>query len=441
MDITLMLNDYLWFAVAGFSIATILTALVYMIGAALMNDRVKTWAKMELTEILYSAVILALAFGFVATANGIVNAALNVGSGATAYLRVNTPAGIMEEPVNLCAKDNTLLDKQDGYAGLGNACHIKLSVYYLRTIYDECRKFGQSMLMSYSWTSLGSETAITVQTLFEKSGFEMWSPWKGFFSMRNQVIETIFNWNMTVMFLTKFQEIVIRFFALAGFPVIFVLGVLLRTFSFTRRLGGLLMALAIAAYFIFPSLYAFGGLLVIDLKQQVRNDARLDWAHNKTVNPTGSMDPPIMNTIYIEEGKNKTLGNIPILQDYAETRKLDAQLEAMSQEQKEDYYRGTAFNAPFDLGKRVTDDKDQENIMVKMIVWAYETVKYYVTHNLFTSSPYEWRQNGLIEVAARLTFFSLFFALFGLLGTIAATRTLSETFGGDIELAGLTRLI
>jgi hypothetical protein len=55
--------------------------------------------------------------------------------------------------------------------------------------------------------------------------------------------------------------------------------------------------------------------------------------------------------------------------------------------------------------------------------------------------PTSWHPGGEIEVAARLTFFATFFALFGIIGTIAATRSLSATFGGDIELAGLTRLI
>jgi len=35
----------------------------------------------------------------------------------------------------------------------------------------------------------------------------------------------------------------------------------------------------------------------------------------------------------------------------------------------------------------------------------------------------------------------MFFALFSIIATIASIRSLSTTFGGDIEIAGLTRLI
>jgi hypothetical protein len=54
---------------------------------------------------------------------------------------------------------------------------------------------------------------------------------------------------------------------------------------------------------------------------------------------------------------------------------------------------------------------------------------------------YAWLPNGPLDVLSRLTFWSVFFSLFGILGTIAGIRSLSITFGGDIEIAGLTRLI
>jgi hypothetical protein len=54
---------------------------------------------------------------------------------------------------------------------------------------------------------------------------------------------------------------------------------------------------------------------------------------------------------------------------------------------------------------------------------------------------YAWEENGPVETLGRLTFWSLFFSLFSIIGTIAAIRSMSMTFGGDIEIAGLTRLI
>ena len=57
----------------------------------------------------------------------------------------------------------------------------------------------------------------------------------------------------------------------------------------------------------------------------------------------------------------------------------------------------------------------------------------------FVTMAYE--PGGMIDILSRLTFFSVFFSLFSILGTIAAIRSLSMTFCVDIEIAGLTRLI
>ena len=46
-----------------------------------------------------------------------------------------------------------------------------------------------------------------------------------------------------------------------------------------------------------------------------------------------------------------------------------------------------------------------------------------------------------LDMIARFIFFSMFFSFFGLMATVAGIRSLSITFGGDIEIAGLTRLI
>ena len=52
-----------------------------------------------------------------------------------------------------------------------------------------------------------------------------------------------------------------------------------------------------------------------------------------------------------------------------------------------------------------------------------------------------YKEGGPVDALARIAFFSAFFSLFGILATIASIRSLSVTFGGDIEIAGLTHLI
>ncbi len=435
-----LLLDWRIFAIAGLVISTILASLVYIIGNALLNDKMKTWGKMELTEILYSGVLFVAALGLVPIIDGIINEALDVtGSPPVTYMEL----GGTERQVDICS---SALDGQEGYDRI-DACHMRLAVYYLRTIFDEGEELGDTIVIDYAWVALGGETSITVQTLYEKNGMIMWTPWKGFFTIRGIVMETVFNWNMTVMFLTKFQEIFMRFIALAAFPVLFSTGVVFRTFTFSRRLGGLMIGLGLSLYYVFPAFYTFGALVMIDLKDAARDEWMASDANPgnqfASIGVPVSKNPPIINTIYVNVTEDKKLGDITVLESMDKHYLEEKRLKEMTQEERENAFADTVDSSmDFDLG-RVNDvsEPEKENLIIKMGKGAYGILEYYATHNLFVGTINDWRPNGYIEVVSRLTFFAMFFAVFGSIGTIAATRSLSGFFGGDIELAGLTRLI
>ncbi|MEM2909139.1 MAG: hypothetical protein QW171_03180 [Candidatus Bilamarchaeaceae archaeon] len=425
-----------WYGIAtiGLSIATALAAIVYMLGAALLNDKMKGWAKMELVEVFYSALIVAMAFTLIQVIDNIVIIALDVTdpTSTTTYMAVKTP--IYEERlVNICDPNEFIGEEYENVT----ACHMRLGIYYLNTVFREGADLTLTILINYAWTSVAGETALTVQTMFEKSGFVMWSPWKGFFIIRNIILENTATWNLTVVFLAKMQEILLRFIAISGFPIIFVSGVVLRTFTFTRKLGGLLIGLALALYYVYPSFYALGGLITIDLKER----ARAEWLLNREANPDGSKDPPIINTIYLNMSDDKRIGGITILERRETQKATLREIESMSEEERLEV---SNFGLPSKDGEQIdlgrTTEREREGILRRTADRAWEFLKDLTTRN-FISDMSEWRPNGYIDVVSRLTFYSVFFAFFGVLGTIAATRSLSATFGGDIELAGLTRLI
>lgn len=430
-----LMQNYLGVAGMAFGIAISLASLVYLAGSALMNEKIKLWAKMELYEIFFSAVIIVLIFMLVPVATDITNAALNIGAGGASvtstYIKIPTASGYSEEYVDLCS-DRTLF----GYENL-SACHLRLAIYYFRTLYEEGRVFGYNILRTYSWTSFLSETSVTIQVISEKMGMVMWAPWKGLFVMRNQALEFCFNWIVPLMTLNKFQEIFLKFFAIAAFPILVVLGGLLRTFTFTRRLGGLLLGLAIACYFIYPAIYALGGLLIIEIK----NEARDEWLANNDANPYGSNDPPIINTLFIKQGDEIKIGGVGILGSYGdiekEMMKQDWQKEYDRQAREEELRENTT--PKMDLGEKV-EDSEKEGLLMRMVSFIKAFFSFLFSRNFLLDTT-AWNDGGYIEVTARFTVFSILFSLFAIFGTIASIRSLTMTLGGDIELAGLTRLI
>ena len=64
------------------------------------------------------------------------------------------------------------------------------------------------------------------------------------------------------MFLIVTQAALLRFIAVTAIPVVLPIGLILRTFYFTRRLGGTLIAIAIGFFAVFPLTYVLGAQLM-----------------------------------------------------------------------------------------------------------------------------------------------------------------------------------
>jgi hypothetical protein len=465
MGLIEMWNDWVWIAAAAFSISTILVAIVYMLAELLQNDKMKGWAKMEFAEIFYSALIISMGITGIQLVDAVVQGSLGVNNVGGAVGGTPGPLGSVTsafiptsdygtfttskqyQPMDICgpaiaANVNSI------YHGV-ESCHLRLGMWYLREVFDEGKNFLFDIYVSYIRTSMLAEFTINIEFLFEKAGFFTFTPWKGFFTIGNKVKEMIFDWTIKLMMITKFQEVLLRFIATALFPALFVIGALLRTFQLTRKLGGLLLGMAIALYFIFPAFYAFGALIMLDLKNdpQIRNA----WITNSTINPYGAANPnpPIANTMYVR-------GDMPIpggsgVVSTEEMRDRLRDYEGIPSGQYFQYMEqgtdssGRRLIQNFDLSSRDYGNASEAqrngtfaNAYSQVDTWFGAISRRSVLDNFI---DYAWNPNGPLDVLARLTFWSVFFALFSILGTIAGIRSLSITFGGDIEIAGLTRLI
>jgi hypothetical protein len=438
-----------WIVLAGVAlgIAVTLSTLVYMLSAILNNDKMKTWAKMELVEIFYSAMIIALALFGLGLINSAVQGAVTLGGSGyqpmcganvtNAWVPVVIGTTKTYQCLDICG--NTIASTQGSVYKDIDGCHMRLGIWYLREIFDETKNFAFDIYLDYIDKSILQEFTINVEFLFEKAGFFTFTPWRGFFTMGNTVRQLVFEWAIKIMMLSKFQEIMLRFISTALFPALFVSGAVLRSFTFSRRLGGLLLAMGISLYFIFPTFYAFGALVMLDLK----NRAYIDWMADTDANPNGIRDPPVANTMYTKGVYNMIGGSGKF-----ETSKAKDYLADYEGLTDDAYYKYLEEGDPdytldFDLSadSQATDAEKVEGLKQarKSTETWFEGVSKESKFDQFIN--HAWEANGPIDTLSRLTFWSLFFSLFSVIGTIAGIRSLSMTFGGDIEIAGLTRLI
>ncbi len=437
-------------ALAAMSLTTMLIAVVWILSEILQNDRMKGWAKMELVELFYSAIILSMAITGLPIIDSLIEGAL-VGTGGgdaavTTWVYYEVDGAREWALTNICNTDNDIIGANElsVYHGV-ESCHMRLGIWYLREIFDETKNFAFDIYLSYIFTSMIAEFTINIEFLFEKAGFFTFTPWKGFFTMGNNIKGLVFDWAIKIMMIQKFQEIMLRFIATALFPALFVMGAILRTFGLTRRLGGLLLALGIALYFFYPAFYAFGAMVMLGIK----NDPGVQAAWNAPDNPArhgaSNPNPPIANTMYMVGNFSMIGGNGIFSTD--EARESLRNLEGITSENYYDYLeRKEEGTIPgFDLSSQEhADASDEEAEASYFAAWQkgkewFDAVSKENKFDQFVT--FAWEPNGPIDTMSRITFWSTFFALFSIIGTIATVRSLSITFGGDIEIAGLTRLI
>ncbi len=473
-------GSWIWIAGIAFGLMVTIIAIVYMLSEFLMNDRMKSWAKMELAEVFYSAILLAMLVSSVPVANSVMQVADSVaqaslGVSNTGIAGAAIPGGASSmtmawipttdydpfkttksyQQLDICGPAIAQDDKSV-YHGI-ESCHMRLGIWFMRELFDESKTYGFDIYMSYIFTSMAAEFTINIEFIFEKAGFFTFTPWRGFYTMGNKIKEMGFDFSTKNMLLTKFQEVFLRFIAIALFPAFAIIGVVLRTFSFTRKLGGLLLAIALGLYFVMPAFYAFGALVMLDLKNNKAiqdawfaspaNPANSD--NNPASDPHDFPDVPIANTMYITGDLTMVGGTGSV--SIADAKKYLEKYEGMN---PTDYYKaiesgsdkdGAGTKPSFDLTSKNYDsaspaDKDAAMATANKAAQSwFGTVSNFSAYDKFMNRV--WVANGPIDGQARLTFWSVFFGLMGLLATIATIRSLAVTFGGDIEIAGLTRLI
>lgn len=421
--ITSVYTDWLEVAVILLLISTGILGLVYILGNFLSNDKIKTWARIEVVEVIYSAVLILLAISFLGGANQVAESLVK---------NQNEPVGKGVFGQEVCSP---AFAKADYYTGL--PCHIKVGMHFLNSVFNEGNELASQMYQEYIITSMLAEVNLNVEITGEKTGVFAYTPIKGFFVQGNIVKSNMFDYTVKLMTITKFQEVLLRFIAMGIFPVMFTIGIILRTFFFTRKLGGLLMAMALSMFFIFPMFYALGGVFYGQMKL-------------KAITVSGNSDALAISSLYVEKDGLPVFGKI-MSGGVLEYKEIEA---AGKSTYGTDAFGGTGTGSPInklggtDLGldfcgvidNAVEEGKKMKDMEDEVNIWGKELDQqnWYNPEKVITETL---ARGGYIDAVSRLTFFSLFFSFLGIMASIAAIKSLSAIFGGDLEIAGLTHLI
>ncbi len=274
-------------------------------------------------------------------------------------------------------------------------------------------------------------------------------------------IKTILNYLFNAVIILFVQREIILFMIFSG-PAIFSLGLVLRLFPVLRRVGGLLMAIALSFIVVVPLVYTLFNSLYLafpETPNAFKEGIRLVRVHINLVEEDLMRDLFDEKNIFEEEEK---LRKEIVEGNYEEIVKGNiTEIEGVRREVSN---RGLkviiknvinnvieAFEVTVDLFGKVLD------MIVEGFRFIFKLIKFvifvegmfFINTNIIIKNLYLFWTDNLpinnfdivIEDTANIMLFSYLMTFVVAISTIAFIKEVSPLLGGDIEIAGLTRFI
>jgi hypothetical protein len=428
--------------------STTLIAIAYMVGNVLGIEKLKVWAKHEIGEVIGAVLIFALLSFFITSADNVSKALVQMidKPGYDAFCTIQTLPDFKYT--------NNGNDIDPGYASL--PCHMKVAENYLTSIFYETAALFKSIGLAYSILSYLTTFSLSASIQAAGRVLSAASMTTNFFLMgpakaKVHFYSFMFKYLVRLLMVLRFQEIILRFIAIALFPILLSLGVGLRAFFLTRKLGGLLIAISLSLYYIYPFFFVVGDAIYYNVA----------YLHNYDIQHPNPKDNPVLAKTKIEDklmavpGFNAKMkmdenGQIVVEKDpniLEEQKKPET--EIVNIKKASDKQGGKISNTSIcnDIAEEWEKIKDLKENDIKNFLPEYMMNRYFTElmekHvGKMSLLPKGFKQNlYALDLLARLMFFSTFFSFIAVIATIANIKVLSPMLGGDVEIAGLTRLI
>ena len=392
-----------WNLLVGVAVMTIvlLLALGYMAAVFMHDDRLKAWVGRELGQVFFSVVIIVVAVALASSIDPWLHL-LSLAGGQDWQNYVNN---------GVCCTSAATCASPAGSLSRGRACHIEIASDYLQVLYESTRQSATAYLNNYGMFAFLSHISISDTLVLKFLAGTSFQPFAGL-ELAAEFFSTLFDLSIKTMMLLRAQQIFLDFLWYPLFPVMLSMGLVLRIFYFTRKLGGMLIALGLALYVVFPMFYVLSDGIIWGFMGNPITMLPVGSTYNS--DPISGTPLPLYGTTSVApQQRAKSVF------DSGNTLTVDMCNESTAQDQAAmgaqlDKF-GTSWNT-FEGGK-----------------W-YSQFGSFVTMQGF--SP-----NGPIASLAFIMVFTLLIPFLALMTTLAAFKVLSPLLGGDVEISLLSRLI
>ncbi len=341
-------------AVLAVLISAFLVSLAYMLGHIISSQMLIMWAKNELFQVLASAFLLGALIGLVFMMQQALASEISSASGG-------------------------------GITCIGNNCHIMVANQYLEVMYNDASTMARGIVRVNSAILFFRNLYVSAELLVSPYYGAIMYPLAGL-GIPSESLKNTLDVLIKVMMLLKAQQIALNLIAFSLFPTLLVMGLVFRTFFFTRKLGGLLIAIAIGLYLIYPLVFILAHNIWLS---SIYKDRSLSLSHDTNIGSyivKSDIGGNLVQLLYPTLGPGES--------------NIDRLLKV----------RSMTSGLTDSLGGIVTGE------------WLIG-------------------DGGYIEKTSLLLVYATLIPFIALMTTIGFVRGLSIILGGDMEIAGLTHLI
>ena len=396
-------------AAAAAAIGASMMAIGWMAASFLQDERLKAWTKTELLKVGFSIVLVIAALAFFST--GATEKAL--------FELTKFPAYMGDDMWGA----NHLLVCGSGEARLP-PCHVMLGIDYFDTIYKTARNLNRENFVVYSNIAMLVNSNINFRGWIDPWTSSGVNPFIAL-SIPSDTMGIAFDLIIKTMMVTRFMEFVLDLSSAIIFPTFLLLGIILRMFFFSRKLGGIMVAIALALYLVLPAYFAMMDYVFFKMTG--------GWDASKVV-LANSMDAS-----HGFEGTG-TVGEDENARDrFDENGQLREGQEMRLQTEVEGGEEGM-LNALERIRHTVLESVGRGIVKsFSLAIFSYDAAT-----GLFGAE----NENdpllgfgGMLDNVAVLIVYGIVVPFIGLMLMLASIKVFSPLIGGDVEIAGISRLL
>ena len=223
--------------------------------------------------------------------------------------------------------------------------------------------------------------------------------------------------------LTRLQQVFLDYFVVGFFPALLSIGLVMRIFYFTRKLGGTLIALALCIYYVYPMFYVLADSIFFEFTGGWTTATGPANVGLTAIDNTGATLPYLNGQIALGSStENMFTGARTKIADFCQ---MENGQYAFTQQDESDWASSfTNFKGNWDSVRSGGE--------IKWLMNFFEVT---------TGPSNAFAPDGPMGSVAALMIYTLLIPFLGLMVALSAFKTISPLLGGDVELALISRLI